>query len=525
MAISTHITALAPIIILLVGTYLTFGIGRFLTRAKKGNYTGIVASLVFFIALLSLLPLYQVVIGHEGTSAAPDYTQYSLGEGASPFRVLLRADGLGVFVAFVAILMGLLTSIYSIKYMEEDTGLDKFFPLLILMVTGVVGIAFSGDIFNIWVFFELMAISSYSLVSFRKAEWGPVEAGFKYIIMSAAGSSLALLGISILFSATGTLDLSALWLASGTSLDEFTAGIAVLLIVVGFGVKAALVPMHTWLPDAHSAAPSGISAMLSGIVIEAGLVAMFKVLLVFNTSFNDVNTYAAIGLILCILAVITMFVGNIIALVQTDIKRMLAYSSIVQMGYIVLGLGLGLYAFGNSRDPTFGLQGGLFHILTHAFMKGLAFLAAGAFIHAAGTRDMRMMKGLGQKMPITAMAFVIAALSLAGVPPLAGFMSKWLIFRAGIDAGLPIFTAFAIINSILSLGYYIPAINKLYSAPDGTPAIKSMLARVHEASPLMIFAIAVMAGFTIVLGILPGLGLNLVEPAARLVQSVLEKGY
>ncbi|MEM2899773.1 MAG: proton-conducting transporter membrane subunit, partial [Thermoplasmata archaeon] len=238
---------------------------------------------------------------------------------------------------------------------------------------------------------------------------------------------------------------------------------------------------------------------------------------------NDVNRYVGIGLILAILAVVTMFIGNIIALVQTDIKRMLAYSSIVQMGYIILGLGLALYAFGNNRDPTFGIQGGLFHILTHAFMKGLAFLAAGAFIHAAGTRDMRQMKGLGNKMPITAAAFVIAALSLAGVPPLAGFMSKWLIFRAGIDAGLPIFTAFAILNSILSLGYYIPAINKLYSIPDAN--LKGILARAHEASPLMIFAIAVMAGFTIVLGILPGLGLNLVEPAAIFVRSVLENGY
>jgi len=520
MAITTHITAIAPIIILLIGTYLTFGIGRFLTRAKKGNYSGIVAAFVFFFALISLIPLYQALIENEGAS---NYVQYSLGEGTSPFRVVLRADGLGVFIAFVAIVMGLLASIYSIKYMEEDSGLDKFFPLLILMVTGVVGIGFSGDIFNMWIFFELMAISSYSLVSFRKYEWAPVEAGFKYIIMSASGSTIALFGISILFSATGTLDLASLWLISGSSLDEFTAGIAVLLIIVGFGVKAAIVPMHTWLPDAHSAAPSGISAMLSGIVIEAGFVAMFKILLIFNTTFNEVNTYVAIGLILSILAVVTMFIGNIIALVQTDIKRMLAYSSIVQMGYIILGLGLALYAFGNGRDPTFGIQGGLFHVLTHAFMKGLAFLAAGAFIHAAGTRDMRQMKGLGKKMPITSVAFVIAALSLAGVPPLAGFMSKWLIFRAGIDAGLPIFTAFAILNSILSLGYYIPAINKLYSLPDANA--KSLLARVHEASPLMIFAIAVMAGFTIVLGILPGLGLNLVEPAAVFVRSVLENGY
>jgi multicomponent Na+:H+ antiporter subunit D len=214
--------------------------------------------------------------------------------------------------------------------------------------------------------------------------------------------------------------------------------------------------------------------MLSGIVIQSGFFAMVRTLLIFSGTSLTQN----FGFTLAIFGLITMTVGNLMALVQTDLKRMLAYSSVTQMGYILVGIGL---AFEFGEIARAGLEGGLFHILTHAFMKGLAFLCAGAIIYRVGTRDIRKMKGIGRTMPLTALAFAIAGLSLAGVPPLSGFMSKWLIYKVGLDIGGwgLFFTGMAVFNSILSLGYYLPAINTFFFAKETLrivdPAVEFML--------------------------------------------------
>jgi proton-translocating NADH-quinone oxidoreductase chain N len=296
-------------------------------------------------------------------------------------------------------------------------------------------------------------------VAFYSEQPASLEAAFKYLVQSAAGSALVLFGIAIFFSLTGSTSFEVIW-NLGTE-GGALALIGTALLIIGFGVKAALVPLHTWLPDAHSQAPSGISAMLSGIVIEAGLVAIVRVLSMTGKIGGDWGT------ILIAIGCLNILVGNLMALRQHEVKRLLAYSSIAHVGYMLLGFG---FAF--STTLSLGAEGGFFHLITHALMKGLAFLSVGAIMyvlfiandkHATLTLD--DLNGISRKYPLLAFCFSAALLSLAGLPPFAGFMSKWQILLAGAAAQTPLMWAvviFAGINSVLSLAYYAPMINRMY---------------------------------------------------------------
>jgi formate hydrogenlyase subunit 3/multisubunit Na+/H+ antiporter MnhD subunit len=255
--------------------------------------------------------------------------------------------------------------------------------------------------------------------------------------------------------------------------------------------------------------------MLSGIVIGAGFFTLLRSILVFS------GAGLAVGELLIIMALITMTAGNIMAYAQfthkdSDLKRILAYSSIAQMGYIILGVGVGL-AYGIAT----GYEGGLFHIMTHAFMKGLAFLCAGVFIHQLGTRYLDEMQGAGLTMKITGFAFTLSLLSLAGIPPLSGFMSEWLVFSGSILTygyiglwGIAI-AAIALINALVSLGYYLPIIKTIYSTAD-----HSAVKKAHDPSPVLLLAIGILAALTVILGIWPELGLQAVKPAVNILLSI-----
>jgi proton-translocating NADH-quinone oxidoreductase chain N len=485
-----------PLAFLFIGSFLSYVMGR-IEHISKKKYLAASTAVLFFVVALIL----QIVLAQQVWTNGPQ--SFFISDS------LLTMDALSVFLALIALVLGTVVCLYSVIYMEHDKGQEYYYPLLLLMVAGILGIGLATDFLVLYLFFELMSIPSYALVVFRRNEWMAIEAGMKYIVMGAVGSALAFFGISLVYFQTGTLSFTALF---GTlTLTPFIQA-ALLFIILGFGVKAAIVPLHTWLPDAHSAAPSGISAMLSGIVIGAGFFTMLRGLLVFA------STGLAVGELLIIIALITMTVGNLMAYsqlshAQSDLKRILAYSSVAQMGYIFLGVGVGL-AYGIRT----GFEGGLFHIMTHAFMKGLAFLCAGVFIHQVGTRYLDEMQGIGFSMKITGFAFTLSLLSLAGVPPLSGFMSEWLVFSGSILTygfigfwGVAI-AAIALINAILSLGYYLPIIKILYQNVEHKGILKT-----HDPSPTMLLAIGILAAITIILGIWPELGLQVVKPAVDIL--------
>ena len=482
---------LVPFIFLLCGSIVAYAMGR-LEITLKTKYLAACTALTFLICATTIQCVLTILVLQGQTFT------YVIG------GTLLKMDALSVLLSMITLILGTVVCLYSVKYMEHDHGQEYYYTLLLLMIAGIIGIGLATDLLVLYLFFELMSIPSFALVAFRRNEWMAIEAGMKYIIMSAMGSALAFFGISLVYLQTGTLSFTDL---TGHLTATPLLQIAMVLFILGFGVKAAIVPLHTWLPDAHSAAPSGISAMLSGIVIGAGFFTLIRALLIFT------GTGLPVGELLIVLALLTMTVGNIMAFVQSthkkvDLKRILAYSSVAQMGYIILGVGVGF-----AYNIQTGYEGGLFHLMTHAFMKGLAFLCAGVLIHQLGTRYLDEMKGVGLSMKFTGFVFALSLLSLAGVPPLSGFMSEWLIFSGSIQTysiigwwGIAI-AVIALVNALISLGYYLPIIRTLYSSPT---QIKNSL---REPSRVMMLAMAILAALTIILGIWPELGLQIVKPA------------
>jgi len=410
--------------------------------------------------------------------------------------VALRLDALGLLLAALSLALGTLVVLYSGPYLAAESDQEKHYASLLAMIGVMIGLGCAADLFNLWIWFEAMAVASFLLVVFHHEQPTSLEAAVKYVVQSAAGSVMVLLGIALVLSQTGTLDLAAIREAAPDSRMMLAAGA---LFVIGFGVKVAVVPLHTWLPDAHSQAPSGISAMLSGVVIEAGLVALLRAL----GALAGVS--ASWGELLMALGALNMLAGNLMALRQTQVKRLLAYSSLSHVGYMLLGLGIALYA-----KESAGAQGSLFHMLNHGLMKGLAFLAAGALLYAlhTATGDHRPLTvadldGAASRYPLTALGLSLAVLGLGGLPPLAGFMSKWQIFVAGFETRngwIEALVVFAALNSVLSLAYYAPLVNAVYrqkpsaAVRDGQPLPALMTA------PVVALSLAV-----IVVGVWPGL--------------------
>lgn len=421
--------------------------------------------------------------------------------------ISLRMDGVGLVLAATVTVLTFLVSIFSIPYVRGEEGEEKYYALLVSMAATMIGLGCANDLFNLWVWFEAMAVTSFLLVAFYREQRGALEAGVKYLVQSAVGSTLVLVGIAFVFAQTGTLDLQqvAATAARPTPPQLLAAGA---LFLIGFGVKTALVPLHTWLPDAHSQAPSGISAMLSGVVIEAGLVAMLRAL----GCLAPVS--ATWGAMILAFGALNMVVGNLMALRQTQVKRMFAYSSVSHMGYMLVGFGVAVgYGVAN------GAAGGFFHLLNHALMKGLAFMAAGVLLYslhvARGSHDpltVEDLNGAGNRYPVTAFALSVAVLALGGLPPLSGFMSKWQIFVAGFEtrsAGVEALVIFAAVNSVLSLAYYAPLVNRMYRH-DPSPAV----AAGRPVSFLMGAPVVVLTLIVVVLGFWPGLVDFITRPAA-----------
>ncbi|MHA1652377.1 MAG: complex I subunit 5 family protein [Candidatus Thorarchaeota archaeon] len=408
-----------------------------------------------------------------------------------PVGVVMGADQLSVMLMGLFSFMGLVVSIYSIGYMKEDTGLRHYYALLLIMVGAMNGVVISGDLFTLFMFYETMGLTSFVLVAFRR-NWEGIEAAIKYLMMSAVGSTLILYSASYLYGLTGTLNLGEMSALLQTHPDQPIVPILIALMTAGFGVKGAVVPFAAWLADAHPAAPSGISAMLSGVVIKVGIYGIIRM----NTLLFPIRTvYFNWPLLIAVFAVVTMTAGNFWALTQTDLKRMLAYSSITQIGFI-------LFAFGTATE--FGYQTGSFYIINHALTKGLLFLCAGAFLHAIGSRNLDDLRGIGKKMPVTGAFFAIGILSLMGMPPLAGFYAKFLILAAGVQAGLTVsgyylvFSALAIFNAVLALGYYLRMLSTVWFKP-----LSEKAASAHGTSRSMAIGMGILALALVVIGIYP----------------------
>jgi multicomponent Na+:H+ antiporter subunit D len=365
---------------------------------------------------------------------------YKVGGWIPPIGICMVLDGLTSFMLVTVNLVSFLVTVYSINYMEKYTDKYRFHTLFMLMLAGMNGVIITGDLFNLFVFLEIASIASYALVAFG-TEAEELEASFKYAIMGSVASSFILLGIALLYGYTSTLNMADISLVLSSKPAGLMASFIAVLFLMGFGLKAALVPFHAWLPDAHPSAPASISAMLSGVLIKVlGVYALLRIF------FNVLGTNNNILLILMFLGAISMLVGVFLAIGQWDFKRLLAYHSISQIGYVILGIGLG---------TPLGILGGLFHLFNHSVFKSLLFLNSGAVVYSIGTRDLQQMGGLKEKMPVTANTNLIASMSIAGIPPFNGFWSKLLIILACIQSGRIIYAICAVVASILTLASFM----------------------------------------------------------------------
>ncbi len=385
-------------------------------------------------SVLLLLSLYSIwLVRTEGIVV------YKVGGWLPPIGISLVLDSLTVLFLVTVNLIAFSATVYSIAYMERYTAKDKFYCLFLLMVAGMNGVIITGDMFNLFVFLEIASVASYALVAFG-VETEELEAAFKYIVLSCVATVFILLGIALLYSCTSSLNMADISIhLSGAGLNRVTAFIGILFLV-GFGLKAALVPFHAWLPDAHPSAPAPISAMLSGVLIKA--LGIYAILRVFFSVLGADPYYLTI---LMVLGTLSMLVGVFLAIGQWDFKRLLAYHSISQIGYVILGVSLG---------TPLGILGGLFHLFNHSIFKSLLFFNSGAVVYSTGTRDLRKMGGLHKRMPVTAITSMIASVSIAGIPLFNGFWSKLVIILACIKASHPVYAFWAAIVSILTLASF-----------------------------------------------------------------------
>ena len=468
-------TATSNILPLFVGISLA---GAFLTSivGKKVKWLPDLMGSLTTLILLGLSLITVRIVATQGILV------YSVGSWKLPIGIALVLDGLTVFMLVTVNLMAFFIAIYSINYMERFTSKWKFYTLFLLMVAGMNGVVITGDMFNLFVFLEIASVASYALVAFG-TERHELEAAFKYTVMSTVGSLFVLLGIVFLYSYTSTLNMADMAnILAQKSASNITIMVSVLFIM-GFGLKAALVPFHAWLPDAHPSAPAPISAMLSGILIKSlGVYTLCRVF------YNIFGINSSLSLILMVLGTLSMVIGVFLAIGQWDFKRLLAYHSISQIGYVILGIGLG---------TPLGMIGGLFHLFNHSVFKSLLFLNSGAVEYATGTRDLQKMGGLMTKMPITGATSLVASMSIAGIPPFNGFWSKLIIIIACVQANRLGYAFWAVLASILTLASFMKVMKYAFFGK-----LKEKWNKVEEVPVFMKLAMVILALICVVGGVL-----------------------
>jgi len=358
-----------------------------------------------------------------------------------PVGLNLCIDGFSRLMLFLIYLVSFAVSIYSVSYADAENLGSKayYYGLILVIVAGLSGLVMSSDIFSIYVFLEVAAVASYGLTAYsRGAE--ETEGAFKYLLLSAVASGLILFGIVLLYSFTGALDLGEIFIAARNPNNRAVVMVCMSMFIAGFGLKSALVPFHTWMPDAYTASPATLPALSSGLLIKvSGVYALTRIISVFGLN-------PAVSLVVVYAGVVSVVIGTLLAIGQTDFRRLLAYSSISQVGYVFLGIGL---------CTPLGITGGLFHLFNHSLAKSLLFFNAGSLEQSTGTRDLSKFGGLGKRMPITAGTSVVGSLSVAGIPPLNGFWSKLIIIIALVQSGHPCIALIGVLASVVTLWYFL----------------------------------------------------------------------
>lgn len=486
-------------ILQLSGLLLAIGALASLVAARRRRLAGGIATVFVagFTGLAWLLVVRTFAAGPE-----PEVTLTSLpwlGAGLT-----LTVDRLSAFFLAVVATVAFLASLYSVDYMThyQRDGVGKFYPVLLVFFGATAAVLVVSDFFFFLIAWELMTLSGFFLVVFERESPISQRAGLKYFIITHAATLCMLAAVLVLWSRSGSFH----FIALRDTLGDLLAGqpllghVVLVLFFLAFATKAGVLPMGDWLPDAHPVAPSGMSAILSGALVKIGIYGLVRVFVAFLPAEQGAATW---GAVLALAGTGSLFVGSLTALRQHDSKRLLAFSTIEQIGYVVLGLGVGVAMLPSSPTlAALAFVGALFHVANHACFKSCLFLGAGAVLYRSGERDLDRLGGLGASMRVTAGSSTIAALAIAGVPPLNGFASKWLIICSCVLAGLrfPLYLVLGLVAlfvSLVTLAIYVQVLGGVFL---GRPAAGR---EVSEVPGTMAAPQVVLAALCVVLGVVP----------------------
>lgn len=412
---------------------------------------------------------------------------HELGGWPPPLGIEYVLDPLSAYMAVVVTAIGLVVLAFPTRAGFDASPPPRMplYPLVLLLLAGLLGVVLAGDLFNLFVFLEIYAISTYALIALGGDR--ATFAAFRYLIFGTLGSTLYLLGVGFVYFATGSLNMADVAERLTAVADSPTVAAAFALIVIGLALKMALFPLHVWLPEAHSFAPPSVAALLAAVQVKAAAYALVRILLSVAppelvggglTPTAALGWFGAAGIVF----------GSVMAIAQRDFKRLLAYSTLAQLGFIGLGIGLA-----NEQ----GLTGALLHVANHAVMKSCLFLIAGSVLAHTGLRDIPRFAGLGRRMPLTTFAFALAAASMVGVPPTAGFFSKLYLLLGSIEAGNWVFVVVILASTLMTAAYFLRVFERVLM---GDP-VEDAVARAGEPSPRYLAPVSVLAVGVVVLGL------------------------
>ncbi len=407
-----------------------------------------------------------------------------------PLGINLYLGPLGGFLAALFSVLGLIFWFFSYQFVKQES-LERYYMLFLLLVAGATGIVLTGDIFNLFVFLEITSISAYSLTAFLRARHG-AEAAFKYILIGSLSSTFILLGILLIYMYTGTLNMADI----AVKMENVSYEIKILIFIlfaVSLGIEAEIFPLNGWAPDAYGEAPTPVAAVFGGIVVKAAIYALVRVLF---TIFSIPTSFYFIA----VMGMLTLLVAEMAAMRQGQMKRMLAYSSIGQMGMVLIAFGMG------TADAIYG---GLFQMFNHAIIKPLLFFAAGYLLFASAGNSLEDLDGMGKEKPWTSFLFSLGALAIIGLPPFSGFWGKFYILNAIADKGFNWFIFLILVGGVIEAVYYLRILGRLYLKP------RNLSVEVVKTPLSASLAMAVLVAVILVVGVYPDVMESVLKPAAQ----------
>jgi len=406
------------------------------------------------VAVAATLWALYVALELLSQTMATGVIHYELGGWAAPYGIEYVVDPVNAWVVVIVALIGALVAPYACASVEREITEDRiplFYAAFILCLTGLLGIAVTGDVFNVFVFLEISSLSAYALIALG-SDRRALTASFQYLIMGSVGATFIVIGIGLMYVMTGTLNMADLADRLPEVSGTRTIPVAFTFLTVGITLKLALFPLHLWLPNAYTYAPSAVTAFIASTATKVGVYLLLRFFFtIFGATFSfDVMQLDRILMPLALIAIVTM---SLVAIYQENVKRLLAYSSVAQIGYMVLGI---------SFASVLGLTAGILHLFNHALIKGALFMSMGCVMYRVGSVRLERMHGLGRVMPWTMAAFVVGGLSLIGVPLTVGFISKWYLVQAALEQGMWPVAGVVLLGSLLALMYVWKVVEVAY---------------------------------------------------------------